>query len=419
MTNSPKRVVIVGGGVIGVCCAYYLSRRGADVTVVERDDIGSGASYGNAGTVAPGHGPINKPGRVLQGLKWMFDSTAPLHVAPRFDPALVRWLWRFRVHCTEEHVRRSMDVMGPLGHASRALFDELLDEESVDCGFRPEGYYEVYRTEKAFVEGRREAARIRSYDYRPEVLDGPAMMAREPALKAGTVGGIFFPESATLDPLRFVLEMADRARRHGTHIRTGSAVARVLVREGEAVGVRLTDGEEIAADAVILATGSYSPKLAARLGIHVPIQPGKGYHRDRTPDNGGAPALGIACVLAERSVFCTPMDGFVRFAGTMEFSGLNHEIRRPRLEQLTESAKTYMEGVGDTASSSEWCGLRPCTPDGLPVIGPAPGYAGLFLANGHAMLGLTLGPVTGRLIAEWVVDGRPSMDMGMLEVGRF
>lgn len=430
MSPKPKRVIIVGGGVIGVCCAYFMSRRGAQVTVVERGEIGEGASYGNAGTIAPGHGPLNKPGRVLQALRWMLDPTAPLHIPPRFDPALARWLWTFRAHCNERHVRRSMDVLGPMGHASRALFEELVEEESLECGFRPDGYYEVYRTEGAFAAARSEAEMIRGYDYNPQVLDGKAMRAKEPALKPGTLGGIFFPEAATLDPHRFVLEMAERARRLGAQIRDHTPVDQVVLRDGQtggrrgaeggrATGVRVRGGEVLEADAIVLATGAYSPNLLRSLGVRVPIQAGKGYHRDRDPAKGGSPPLEVACALGERFVFCTPMGGLVRFAGTLEFSGENHRMRPRRLEQLTESAKEYLQGVGDTTSESEWCGLRPCTPDGLPVIGPVPGDPGVFAANGHAMLGLTLGPITGQLMAEYVLDGAPSMKLDALRVGRF
>lgn len=186
-----------------------------------------------------------------------------------------------------------------------------------------------------------------------------------------------------------------------------------------AVGVSLPGGEVLDADAVVLATGSYSPGLLRSLGVRVPIQAGKGYHRDRDPDEGGSPPLEVACVLGERFVFCTPMDGRVRYAGTLEFSGENHVMRPRRLEQLTESAKEYLQGVGDTPSVSEWCGLRPCTPDGLPVIGPVPGHPGIFAANGHAMLGLTLGPITGQLMAEYILDGAPSMNLDALSVARF
>jgi D-amino-acid dehydrogenase len=414
VTPTPRRVIIVGGGVIGVCCAYFMSRRGARVTLLERDEIGRGASYGNAGTIAPGHGPINKPGRILQGLRWMLNPTAPLHVPPRLDPALARWLWTFRRHCNERHVVNAMGVLGPMGHASRTLVEELVTDENLACGFRPDGYYEVYRTKAAFGAARKEADLSRQFGYHPQILDGPAMRTREPALKTGTVGGVYFPEAATLNPHRFVLEMAERAKRHGASIRPNTPVSRVV-----GGGVSLRSGEVLEADAVVLATGAYSAHLLRSLGVHVPIQAAKGYHQDRDPAEGGTPPLKVACVLGERFVFCTPMDGMVRYAGTLEFSGENHEIRPRRLAQLTESAKQYLDGVKDTPSASEWCGLRPCTPDGLPVLGPIPGHPGLFAANGHAMLGLTLGPITGRLMAEYVLDGAPSMDLEMLRVGRF
>ena len=254
--------------------------------------------------------------------------------------------------------------------------------------------------------------------FHPESLGGDELREREPALKAGIVGGVFYPEAATLDPHRFVLEMADRAASYGATVRTGLEVDRVLSR-GRATGVRLKTGETVEADSVVLATGSYSLELVRRLGYSLPIQAGKGYHRDRNLGTGGTPPLTMTCMLGEHSVFCTPMDGFVRFAGTMEFSGLNHQMRQPRLEQLTAAADLYLDGVGDTPSRSEWCGLRPCTPDGLPVVGGVPGHDGVFVANGHAMLGLTLGPVTGKLISELVLDGNPSMDIHGLRVERF
>jgi D-amino-acid dehydrogenase len=175
----------------------------------------------------------------------------------------------------------------------------------------------------------------------------------------------------------------------------------------------------VAADAVVLAMGAYNAGLLRKLGLRLPLQAAKGYHRDCEPAEGKMPLLGQACMLGEKLVFCTPMDGFVRFAGTLEFSGVNHEVRRPRLEQLTNAAKHYFQGVGKIDARSEWSGLRPCLPDGLPAVGPIPRYDGLFLATGHAMMGLTLGPITGRLIAEYVLDGAPSIDIAALRPDRF
>jgi D-amino-acid dehydrogenase len=417
--RSEPRIIVVGGGVIGICCAYFLARRGARVTVLERDEIGKGASYGNAGSIAPGHLPINKPGRVKQALKSLFDPLSPLYVAPRLDPALAKWLWMFSRKCTEAHLEFSMRVMAPIGHASRKIFDELAEQEKIDCCFQRNGYYEIYLTARGLASGKREAAVIGNHGFHPETIRGGALREREPAVNSQVLGGVFYPEAATLNPYRFVMEMANRAERHGAVLRTRTEIAAVLTRDGRIRGIRTREGEVVEAGAVVLAMGAYSVSLIQQLGLPFPLQAGKGYHRDSATTRGGAPQLRQACVLGENSVFCTPMDGFVRFAGTLEFSGVNHEIRRPRLEQLTNASMRYLDGVDDANFRSEWCGLRPCMPDGLPVVGPVPGHHGLFIATGHGMLGLTLGPITGRLIAESILDGAPSMDIAALRPDRF
>ncbi len=213
--------------------------------------------------------------------------------------------------------------------------------------------------------------------------------------------------------------MADRVRRYSATFHIGKGAAEVLSDGGRVKGVRTDKDETLQADAVVLATGAYSLELLRKLGWRLPIQAGKGYHRDLKVGSGGAPPLDITCVFSETSVFCTPLNGFVRFAGTMEFSGVNHKIRRSRLEQLTTAAADYLQTIETTDTQSEWCGLRPCTPDGLPIIGPVPGHTGLFVATGHGMLGLTLAPVTGKLIADYVLDGEPSLKIDLLQIGRF
>jgi D-amino-acid dehydrogenase len=312
-----------------------------------------------------------------------------------------------------------MHALGPLGHASRQLFDDLVSREAIDCAYRPDGYYDVFLTEPRLRAAVAEADLMRGEGYQPEVLDGAAMREREPALKSDVVGGVFYPEAASINPYSFVTGLADRAARAGATVASRAEVKEVLTHDRAARGVLTTEGETITADAVVLATGAYSADLCRRLGLELPLQPAKGYHRDRDPREGETPRLQVTCMLGEKSVFCTPMDGYLRFAGTLEFSGLNHEIRQSRLEQLTRAAAMYLDGVGEAESRSEWCGLRPCIADGLPVIGSVPRQQGVFVATGHAMLGLTLGPVTGMLVADCVLDGRPSLDIAALGADRF
>ncbi len=312
-----------------------------------------------------------------------------------------------------------MKVLGPLGHIGRHLFEELVQEEQLDCQFQPNGYYEVYRTQKGFDGAQTEIPLQRDHGYDTQALPGPVLEEMEPALRSGTTGGLFFPEAATLDPGRFLSELARAAVDRGMELRTGAKVVEVVSKGRRVSGVRLEGGEEVQGDVAVLSTGAYSLDLARAGGLHLPIQPAKGYHRDLPAGDGGINQLNLTMMLGERYVFCTPMGDFLRLAGTLELSGLNHKILQPRLENLTDSAGRYLAGLEGGRSRDDWVGLRPVTPDGLPVVGPAPGLDGLFVANGHAMLGLTLGPVTGKLLAEWIVRGAPSEDLSALVPDRF
>lgn len=414
------RVVVVGGGVIGVSCAYFLSKRGADVTVLELKELAAGASFGNAGVVSAGHPPLNRPGRIRQALTQMMDPTSPLYVKPRWDPGFWRWLVDFGAHCTEEHVEACMETMAPLGIEALRLYDGIIAEEGVACGYRKDGYLDVCRTEPALRHAWSEAATVRrSPGYHPEELDSAAIRAAEPTLSDDVLGGVFYPEAATLDPHAFVTGLADAARRAGAVIREGFAVEDVVLDGSRATGVRTGDRTVVEADAVVLATGPFSLSLAGKLGVRLPVQAGKGYHRDLAVGSGGSPPLRMPCVLNETSIFCTPMEGFVRYAGTMEFSGLNDIMRRPRLEQLTRGARAYFPALEAREPLSEWCGLRPVSSDGLPIVGPLPGVDGVTVATGHGMLGVTLGPVTGAIIADYVLEGETDARWTPLTPERF
>ncbi len=403
MTSGGPRVVVVGGGVIGISCAYYLSRGGAQVTVLERDRVGSGASSGNAGTVAAGHPPLNRPGRVRQALSAMTDPASPLYVKPRWDPALWRWLLGFTRYCTDAHVEHCMRVMAPLGKESLALFDDLIEEERIECGYRRDGFYEICSSEQGLAAVRDEAALIRRHGYAPEEVDGDELRRREPELGPSAIGGVYHREAATLDPGRFLARLTSAAEQHGCVIVEGEEAERVTHQRSRVTGVRGRSGDNHPADFVVLATGPFSLGVARRFGARLPVQPGKGYHRDVDIGPNGAPRLRTACVLTETSVFCTPMETAVRFAGTMEFSGENDILRPARLAQLTRAARAAFPAMGTARPISQWCGLRPVSVDGLPLVGSISGMEGLRVATGHGMLGLTLGPVTGQMIANEIL----------------
>ena len=413
------RIVVIGGGVIGICTAYYLARRGVQVTVLQRGAVADGASRGNAGMISPGHPPINGPGRVGPAIRSLKDPLSPLFVAPRWDPDLFRWLWSFARWCSEPHLEYSMAALAPLGLATPDLFDELVEEEGLDCDYRRSGYLEICRTPDGLETVRKEVELIGRHGFEARELTTDELREHEPTIRPDVAGGFVHAEGSTVNPGRFVVELGAAARRRGAVIRENTSVERIEVEQDRVTAVRIEGGERVEADVVVVATGSYSGGLLKDLGCGLPIQPAKGYHEDRDPGSAGTPRLRLPCLLVESSVFCTPMDDFVRFAGTLEFSGLNHEIRQDRLDQLMRSASLFFDGVTQAEPLDVWVGLRPCTTDGLPAIGPMPDIQGLYAATGHGMLGLTLGPATGLLLAEQILDGSTSLPLEPFDPGRF
>ncbi len=408
--------IVAGGGIVGVSAAYYLARRGHRVTLVERRTIGSGCSFGNAGIIAIGHPPLPRPGLVKQVLKWMLDGGSPLYLPPRLDPQLLAWFWRFRRACTESHFRYCMEILATMGRETRDCFEQIMGDEPMTCQYHREGWREVFCTEKGLARGREEGELLAKYGFDVEVLDGDELRRRDPAFRDDVVGALQFGDSSFTDPYRFVTELADRAVAHGAVIRTTSLIVEFLQDDGRFAGVRLQSGERLEGDTLVLAAGIWTTRLARSIGLRVPMQAGKGYHRNVSRPT---PCPRVASVLAERHVAVTPMGNVLRLSGTVEFSGINDRLVPKRLEMLTAAARRYLRGLGQSQTVSEWCGLRPCTADGLPVVGWAPRPTGVFVATGHARMGFTLGPVTGRLASECILDGRPSFDIGALRVDRF
>ncbi|MCH8824032.1 MAG: FAD-dependent oxidoreductase [Planctomycetes bacterium] len=411
-----EHCVVIGAGIIGISSAYYLAKRGYQVTVIERGEIGNGASFGSAGIIAVGHPTMPRPGLVSQTLKWMVDKTSPIQIKPRLSLELAKWLWQFRGACNAKHEAHCMDILSTLGLISKECFDSIVNEENIDCDYRTEGWYEVYRTTNGMKQGHADAQLLGKYNIDVDVLGGQEMRDSEPMLKPGVVGAIHYVQSALADPQRFLVGLADAAVNKGVNLLTNTSVTSLKLRSGECVGVVTKEQGVIEADTVILAAGVWSTQLAKSVGVNVPMQAGKGYHRNVT-----CPELCLTntCVLAESYTAAAPMSGYLRLSGTVELSGINHRLNSKRLEMLTQGASEFLEGMEQTEIISEWCGLRPCTPDGLPVIDWAPGVQGLFLATGHARMGFTLGPATGKLVSELILGDSPCVEPHALKADRF
>ncbi len=413
---SESRTIVVGGGIVGICAAYFLARRGQCVALIEKGSGDDSASTGNAGLISLGHGPIPRPGLTARAIRWMLQPTSPLYIPPRLDPQLLLWFLGFHRACGRDHHKRSMDILAEHGWPAGECFRRLVEEESLECEYRPVGQLDVFRTETGLRNGEQEASLMRSYGYNTEVINGDELRRREPAFQSDVAGAVLAHDRAFANPGEFIVKMIERAEKHGAEVLRDTEVTELLVDDGRCVGVRTKEDDRIEADTVVLAAGIWSTQLARRVGVSIPMQPAKGYHVNLTAPE---PCLTTASVLADVFVAATPMAGGLRLAGTLELSGINDRLVTKRLDMLCIGARKYLRGIDETQILSQWCGMRPCTADGLPIIGWAGNLGNLFIATGHAMMGFALGPLAGRIASECILDGESSTDISPLSPSRF
>jgi D-amino-acid dehydrogenase len=415
MAEGESDVLIIGGGVIGLACAWYLLQAGRSVTVLERGRPGDGASHGNCGTITPSHAPpLAEPGVVGRALKWMWKPDAPLYIRPRFDPALWRWLLKFMAHSNPVDHARGARTRAELLNASDAALPAMLDEAGIECGFERCGLLYVFRDESYFAAHTSLPESLRLLGIGAELWDSARTEREEPALRPGVAGGIWFPGDASLRPDQLVAGLARAVRAAGGTIMEQSAVERFEL-EHERVVALYSGGRRWPAREVVLAAGAWSPLLARQLGFRLPIQPGKGYSL-----TFARPALAPrrALVLKEPSVCVTTWaDGF-RLGSTMEFSGYDDSLNMVRLDALRRGAAEFLHEPGSEPGES-WCGWRPMTWDDLPVIGRVPRLGNLIIAGGHGMLGVSMAAITGLLVRDLVTGRTPPLDLAPLSPARF
>lgn len=414
MARGPD-VLVVGGGAIGAAAALELARRGAEVVLLERGaELAWGCSSGNAGLICPSHSaPLATPGALREGLRWLGKPDSPFSVRPR--AAVLPWLARFVAACTHERAHRSSLVVRELASASLVLHERLA-AEGLDTGFQRRGSLNVYGTEASFAEARREAAESGGFGIGSQVLEGlTAVQELAPSVTGPVAGAVYYPGDAHCDPLRFVRAVGEAAAAAGARVRTRVEVLGLRRRNGRVDAVATTEGDLAAGD-VVLAAGAWTPRLARDLGLSIPVEGGKGYHVDLEAA-AGDPTLPVW--FQESRVIATPLAGRLRLAGTLELAGLDLSVDRRRVEAIVRAGREGLTGLDGRRTLDVWRGLRPCSPDGLPIVGRPGGLENVVLATGHGMMGLTLAPVTACLVGEVVAGARPSHDLAPLSPGRF
>lgn len=418
---APRHVVIVGAGIVGLSTAWFLLRRGVRVTILDREPIGESASCGNAGLLSIGHYPLTRPGASWRGLRWMFNATSPLYIKPRISGELLRWLWGFHRHCTRTHLDRCMAVLCDMGFKTLALYEDMIREEGIECDYARDGWLDVVLRHENMDRAEEEARSLLPYGYSYRRLSGDEARAFDPMIRPEVAGAIHYTDSAHAHPGDFLTGLAAACVRRGAHLRTDTVVAAFeRDQSGRVAGARLASGEVVVGDATVLAAGVWSGELASSISLRIPMVGARGYHLQyanlpRVPRTG--------MVLHETFVAVTPMRHAgrheLRLAGTLEIDRLGQPWRRDRLAMLPRGAERFLSDIDRGTLVSEWAGYRPCTSDGMPFLGFVRGADGLVIGGGHAMMGMTLGPVTGQAACALLFGEAPPFDLSMLDPQRF
>jgi D-amino-acid dehydrogenase len=415
-----SRIVVIGGGVVGLGIAYACASKGHRVVVVERggparDD---GCSFANAGMVVPSHVvPLASPGMVALALRWMWNAESPFHVKPRVRGDLLDWGWKFWRACTREHVERTAPLLRDLHCASRASFEQWAAQWGNPFEFVESGMLVLCRTEHGLEEEAQAAAFARDVGVPAELLDARAVAAMEPGIRMTIAGAVHFPRDARLVPARLMQALQRETRRLGVELQHGTEVTGFRVN-GARIDAAQTRNGTIEADEFVLAAGVWSSALARTLGLSLPLQSGKGY--SLTVEKPPA-TMRTCAILSEARAAVTPMGAALRFGGTMEITGIDEKAEPARVRGLVKSIGRYFPDVTPDvlAPATLRTGLRPCSPDGLPYIGRFARYANLSAATGHAMMGVSLAPVTGVLMAQVLSGEATSIAIGALAPDRF
>ena len=410
-----KKVSIVGGGIIGLCTAYYLAREGYQVVIFDKSDMNDGCSYGNAGMIVPSHIiPLAQPGMIAQGMKWMFDSQSPFYVKPRLSMDLIKWGLQFYKHANMQHVERAMPALRDLSLLSKELYQDF-DRESKSFFYEEKGLLMLYKTDKVAEDIYHEGKLAERLGLEVGFLSKEEVSTLEKGTKTDVIGGIHYKSDAHLYPQKFMQFLKEELKRLNVEIHHHTLVKDFTFKTN-AISEIVTDKGSYSTDEVVLASGSWSPELAKKLNINISILPGKGYSFT-LKDKSDKPS--IPSILCEGKVAVTPMNNDIRFGGTMEITNTQDiKINLNRLQGIVNSVNDFYPDlkIGLPKEEDTWFGFRPCTPSGMPIITKDKNIKNLTLATGHAMMGLSLAPATGKIITE-IISGKPtSVNTEMFQV---
>jgi len=403
---------------MGLCSAWFLNKAGHEVVILEKGDLNDNCSYGNLGMIVPSHFiPLAAPGIVSQGIRWMFNSKSPFYVKPSLSPDLISWGMRFLKNANEKHVEYSARPLVDLSLLSKTLYENFNKEPGFDFGLTDKGILMFYKTEKAIEEEAAVAQKGRELGLEMDVLDVAQCKALQPKLELDVLGAVYYKCDAHLYPNAFIRNLITALTLKGVKILRDHEVTKIKTA-GRVVTSVVAGGKEWTADNYIIASGALSPAVARLANLNVPIMPGKGYtFMVEEPEE----RMTIPALLHEARVAITPMNGSIRYGGTMELGKINNKVNMSRVSGIVQSISKYFPGLnpGMPAEKDVWFGFRPSSPDGLPYIGRSGKYNNLVIATGHGMMGLSLGPATGLLVSQILSESATEINIAAFSPDRF
>lgn len=403
---------------MGLSTAYYLQKAGHEVIILEKGDLTDNCSFGNAGMIVPSHFvPLAAPGMLQQGIRWMFNSKSPFYVKPSLNPELLSWGIKFLKHANVGHVQRSAKPLLEISLLSKKLYQELNAEPGFDFGLKEKGILMFYKTEKAGDEEAHLAESGQKLGLDMAVLSAQQCRALQPELALDVLGAVHYRCDAHLYPNQLIADMVQYLESNGVKIYRNHEVTQIDTAGGRVTKV-WTGIKEWNADQFIITSGSWSPAIAKMVNLKIALMPGKGYSfMVKEP----LQRMQIPALLCEARVAITPMNGSIRYGGTMELAGMKNHINMNRVKGIVEAVPQYFPDLHPELPGEKdiWFGFRPSSPDGLPLIGRSSKYANLIIATGHGMMGLSLGPATGLLVSQVVDDLTTAINIDAFSPNRF
>ncbi|QRQ59423.1 NAD(P)/FAD-dependent oxidoreductase [Sphingobacterium multivorum] len=416
--NNRGTVVVIGAGIAGLASAYYLVRDGWDVKILEKNTLDNNCSYGNAGMIVPSHfTPLAAPGIVAQGIKWMFNSKSPFYVRPSLNPRLINWGLKFLKHANRTHVEQHASAIRDLNLYSSRLYDELAQEDNFDFELKQNGILMMYKSKEMQHEEIELAHRAQDLGLDVDILEGNTVQELEPNLKLDVLGAILYRCDGKLYPPKLMQQLIQYLKAADVAFFEDTDVYKFMTA-GNKIKEAVSNKGSFQADAFVLTGGAYLPQLTSKLQVNTPLMPGKGYSFMYQPQ--GEQSLNHAALLLEARVAVTPMNGQIRFSGTMELGPANDKIYENRVRGIVESIpKYYPELQVDYPKEKIWYGYRPCSPDGLPYLGRLEKFDNVLVAGGGGMMGLSLGPAYGKIIADLLAGQKIQADIDGFRPDRF